>query len=257
LHFGLIYGILEIASLKVDAGWSSPVARWAHNPKVAGSNPAPATILRKGDPSTGSPFYLGWYNKIMTIAVFLDRDGTLNEEIGYITELDKLRLISGAARSVCKLNDANMYTILTTNQSGAARGFYNETHIKRLNNRLVELLRTEAGAWLDAIYYCPHYPEGSVEPYSIVCECRKPNIGMIEQALKQFPTLDLKHSYVVGDKATDIEFAINAGCKGILLRTGYGEDVLKGNYQSLTVQPHLVCRDIVEAVDRILAEQNL
>lgn len=192
----------------------------------------------------------------MSIAVFVDRDGTLNEEIGYIKDIRDLRLISGAARALSRLNDSDIYVILTTNQSGPARGFYDEYHVQQLNNRLMELLKQEGSAWLDAVFYCPHLPEGSVKEYAIKCECRKPSIGMIKQALKQFPQIDLKNSYVMGDKATDIEFANNAGCKGILLRTGYGEDVLQGKYQELNVSPYFICRDIVEAVDRILGEQT-
>lgn len=190
----------------------------------------------------------------MTIAVFLDRDGTLNEEVGYIDDLSKMQLISGAAQAVCRLNDANILAVLTTNQSGPARGYYQEDHVLALNNRLVQLLKEETGAWLDAVYYCPHHPEGVVPQYTQVCRCRKPAPGMIEQAVKDFPGIDLARSYVLGDKATDIEFAVNAGCKGILLRTGYGESVLRGQYQELNVKPYLVCRDIVEAVDRILGE---
>ncbi len=190
----------------------------------------------------------------MTIAVFLDRDGTINEEIGYIRNVDDLRLISGAAKAISRLNDANILVILTTNQSGPARGYYDETHVQALNQRLLDLLKQEGNAWLDASFYCPHLPDGSVEPYNIDCDCRKPGTAMIKQALKQFPDIDLKSSYILGDKATDVEFAANAGCKGILLRTGYGERVLLGTYQELKHQPYMVCRDIVEAVDRILGE---
>lgn len=192
----------------------------------------------------------------MAIAVFLDRDGTLNEEVGYIKDVREMRLISGAAEAVSRLNDANIYTILTTNQSGPARGYYDEAHVYALNETLVGLLKEETGAWLDAVFYCPHLPDGIVEAYAMPCECRKPATGMIQQALAMFPSIDLENSYVLGDKATDIEFAVNAGCKGILLRTGYGESVLTGEYQQLTVKPHLVCRDIVEAVDRILRENT-
>jgi D-glycero-D-manno-heptose 1,7-bisphosphate phosphatase len=198
---------------------------------------------------------MDWYNSDMTIAVFLDRDGTLNEEIGYIADVNDMSLISGAARAISKLNDANIYAILTTNQSGPARGYYDEAHVHALNNRLIQLLKEESGAWLDALYYCPHLPDGTVEAYTQACNCRKPQMGMITQAVTKFPDIDLKNSYVLGDKATDVEFAVTAGCKGILVRTGYGEDVLRGAYQELNVKPYLVCRDIVEAVDRILGEQ--
>jgi D-glycero-D-manno-heptose 1,7-bisphosphate phosphatase len=190
----------------------------------------------------------------MVIAVFMDRDGTLNEEVGYIADLSNLRLIPGAAQAISKLNHANIYTILTTNQSGPARGYYSEDHVEALNQRLVELLDEEGHAWLDGIFYCPHLPTGSVPEFTKDCDCRKPATAMIESALKQFSDINLAESYVLGDKATDVEFAHNAGCKGILLRTGYGEQVLQGTYQELKVNPYWVCRDITEAVDRILLE---
>jgi D-glycero-D-manno-heptose 1,7-bisphosphate phosphatase len=188
----------------------------------------------------------------MAIAVFVDRDGTLNEEIGYITNVRDLRLIPGAAQAISRLNHAEVRVILTSNQSGPARGYYDERHVQNLNSRLERLLKEDADAWLDGVYYCPHLPDGVVEGYTKACQCRKPATGMIDQALKDFPDIELENSYVIGDKATDVEFAINAGCRGILLRTGYGEEVLKGNYQELRVQPYLICRDIIEAVDRIL-----
>jgi len=190
----------------------------------------------------------------MSIAVFLDRDGTLNEEVGYIKDTNNLRLIPGAARAISRLNNAYVYCILTTNQSGPARGYYDEQHVQNLNKKLSQLLKEEAGAWLDGIHYCPHHPQGTVKAYTKDCQCRKPAIGMIKQALQEFPTINLRQSYVLGDKASDIYFASNAGCKGILLRTGYGEEVLRGNYQELSITPYLICRDIVDAVDRILNE---
>lgn len=190
----------------------------------------------------------------MTIAVFLDRDGTLNEEAGYIRNVDDLRLIPGAAQAISRLNRANILTVLTTNQTGAARGYYDEAHIRALNARLATLLREEGDAWLDEVLYCPHYPEAVVAQYKQQCDCRKPGPGMVQEALRRHPAIDTARSYVLGDKATDVEFAQNTGCKGILLRTGYGEAVLKGDYQQLTVQPYLICNDIVEAVDRILQE---
>ena len=192
----------------------------------------------------------------MTTAVFLDRDGTINEEVGYIRNVDDLRLISGAARSIRELNDADILTILTTNQSGPARGYYDETHVKALHARLEDLLDKEAGAWLDAIYYSPYLSGAPVEKYNKDADCRKPETGMIKQAFKDFPSIELGRSYVFGDKATDVDFAKNAGCKGILLRTGYGEDVIQGNYQELKTKPYLICRDINEAVKRVLAEQD-
>jgi D-glycero-D-manno-heptose 1,7-bisphosphate phosphatase len=187
--------------------------------------------------------------------VFLDRDGTLNEEIGYIREVNKLTLIKGAAEAVKRLNKQGVAAILVTNQSGAARGYYPEDHIKQLNARLVSLLQQE-GAYLDAVYYCPHLPEGTVEPYNRACECRKPGPGMVEQALTENPQLDRSRSYVVGDKATDVELAHNCGAKGVLVTTGYGQEVVAGTYQ-WPVKPDFTAPDIVAAVDWILRDLRL
>lgn len=184
--------------------------------------------------------------------VFLDRDGTLNVEAGYIRQLENLVLIEGAAESLRKLNDANVATVLVTNQTGAARGYYAESHIHDLNNRLLKLLEA-GGAKLDHVYYCPHLEEGTVEPFNFACECRKPAVGMVEQAYREHPDLDRKRSFVVGDKATDVELARNCGAKGILVTTGYGEAVVKGEYQRY-VEPDFKASSIVEAVDWILKE---
>lgn len=192
----------------------------------------------------------------MTIAVFLDRDGTINVEKGYIRNVDDLELIPGVAQAIRKLNDAGILTILTTNQTGAARGFYDVAHIHALNDRVARLLKEQADAHLDAMFYCPHLGKGTVEEFAIECNCRKPEPGMILQAHQQFPQIDLAQSYVLGDKASDVAFAYNAGCQGILLKTGYGERVLAGKYQVLTHQPHFVCDDLPQAVDVILSRVN-
>jgi D-glycero-D-manno-heptose 1,7-bisphosphate phosphatase len=188
----------------------------------------------------------------MTTAVFLDRDGTLNVEKGYLRQVQDLELIPGVAQSVRQLNDAGVLAILTTNQTGAARGFYSLTHIDALHERLSLLLKQDADAYLDAIFYCPHLPKGVVPELSIVCHCRKPAPGMIEQAVERFPQIELAKSYMLGDKATDVGFAKNAGCQSILLKTGYGECVLAGKYQVLENQPDFICKDMPEATAFIL-----
>jgi D-glycero-D-manno-heptose 1,7-bisphosphate phosphatase len=188
----------------------------------------------------------------MKIAVFLDRDGTLNVEKGYIRDVAEIELIPGAAQAVRRLNDSGILAILTTNQTGAARGYYTIEHIHALNRRVSDLLRSAAGARLDAVYYCPHYADGTVPEYTRACDCRKPAPGMIYQARKDFPDINLAGSFVIGDKATDIAFARNAGCRGILVKTGYGEEIIAGTYQTLEVQPEAVCADIREAVDYLL-----
>ncbi|HHP7245463.1 MAG TPA: D-glycero-alpha-D-manno-heptose-1,7-bisphosphate 7-phosphatase [Elainellaceae cyanobacterium] len=182
-------------------------------------------------------------------AVFLDRDGVLNIEAGYIRHVDNLKLIPGAARAVRKLNDCGWFCCLVSNQSGPARGYYPRSHVDALHDRLCQLLNDEAGAELDALYYCHDLspPDGGVIPeFSRWTTWRKPNTGMLVAAAWQHD-LNLKKSVMIGDKATDIDLAHNAGCTGILVQTGYGDRVLKGDYQHHTV-PDYVAPDLADAV---------
>ena len=188
-------------------------------------------------------------------AIFLDRDGTLNEERGYLHSLNDLVLMPGTANALKALKAAGYALILTTNQSGPARGYYDEAHVQALNNRLLDLLYEEAQVELDATYYCPHLPDGVVDSYTVNCSCRKPEIGMIQNAMELFPAIALKDSWVIGDKASDIEFAHNAGCKSILLLSGYGQQVVDGQYQSLQTPPTHICPTIQEAAELILKTQ--
>lgn len=182
-------------------------------------------------------------------AVFLDRDGTINEEAGYIRDLDALRLMPGAAGAIRQLNDHGIPAILVTNQSGPARGFYPEAWIGTLHARLGALLAVE-GAHLDALYYCPHLPDGTIPELSIACGCRKPEPGMLREAARAHD-LDLSASYMIGDKATDVEAGQQAGCRTVLLKSGYGERVLAGEYQ-WPVQPNFVAPTLVEAIAWVL-----
>lgn len=184
----------------------------------------------------------------VTTAAFLDRDGTLNVEKGYIRVVDDLELLPGAAQAVRHLNDHGILAILTTNQSGVARGFYDEDHLHALHARLEKLLWDQAQAKLDAIYYSPYLPHGSVDAFAKDSPCRKPNTGMIDAACERFPGIDRKASYVFGDKVTDVDFAHNAGCHSVLLKTGYGTRVLEGKYQTITTPPEYVFDTILDAV---------
>jgi len=184
-------------------------------------------------------------------AIFLDRDGTLNEERGYLRDVNDLVLMPGVAAAIKRFKDAGYLCILTTNQSGVARGFYPESHIHALHERLQQQLKEQAGVELDLVLYCPHLPPRADRPelnneYVQDCECRKPKLGMIKKALEVYPDIDLKQSYMIGDKASDVEFAHNIGCKSVLLKTGYGERVLAGKYQELKFQPDVVCEGLSE-----------
>lgn len=183
-------------------------------------------------------------------AVFLDRDGVLNVEAGYIHNVEDLHLIPGAAQAVRQLNDRQMFCCLVSNQSGPARGYYPSSHVEALHQRLCQLLQQEASARLDALYYCPYLspPEGGIDPaFTRWTTWRKPNTGMLVAAAWEYD-LDLTLSFMVGDKATDIDMAHNAGCCGILVQTGYGDRVLSGEYQHHT-QPDYIAADLPAAVE--------
>ncbi|WP_088891004.1 D-glycero-alpha-D-manno-heptose-1,7-bisphosphate 7-phosphatase [Leptolyngbya ohadii] len=187
-------------------------------------------------------------------AVFLDRDGVLNEEAGYLYHIEDLRLIPGVAAAVRKLNERQMFCCLVSNQSGPARGYYDDRHVEALHERLADLLIREAGAKLDAFYFCPTLspPEGgNTSPFDRWSTWRKPNTGMLVAAAWTHD-LDLSHSYMIGDKATDIDLAHNAGCTGILVQTGFGNRVLTGTYQHPT-QPDYTAADLSEAIEWILS----
>jgi D-glycero-D-manno-heptose 1,7-bisphosphate phosphatase len=190
-------------------------------------------------------------------AVFLDRDGVLNQEAGYIHQLEDLILIPGVAQAVRSLNDNQIFCCLVSNQAGAARGYYPLEHIEALHHRLGELLYSEAGAKLDALYYCAtlSQPEGGkVAEFRQWSTWRKPNTGMLVSAAWDHD-LDLSKSFMVGDKATDIDLAHNAGCQGILVTSGFGEKVLQGGYQHL-VQPDYVAEALPQAIAWILDRKD-
>ena len=191
-------------------------------------------------------------------AVFLDRDGVLNVEAGYIHSVEDLHLIPGVALSVRHLNDQGIFCCLVSNQSGPARGYYPDTHVQALHDRLCRLLTQEAGAFLDALYYCPYLsaPEGGLDPaYTRWSTWRKPNTGMLVAGAWEHD-LDLRHSFMVGDKATDVDMAHNAGCVGILVQTGFGDRVLAGDYQHHT-KPDYIAKDLAVAVEWILQQLQI
>ena len=193
----------------------------------------------------------------MKPAVFLDRDGVLNIEAGYIHRVEDLHLIPGVAKAVRKLNDQQIFCCLVSNQSGPARGYYGDSHVQALHRRLCDLLQAEAGAKLDALYYCPYLspPEGGTDPeFTRWSTWRKPNTGMLVAAAWEHD-LDLHQSFMVGDKATDVDMAHNAGCVGILVQTGYGSSVLAGAYQHHT-RPDYIAPDLAAAVDWIFHQMG-
>ena len=149
----------------------------------------------------------------MKPAAFLDRDGVLNADRGYAHLPEHLEWIAGVAEAVRLLNDAGYMTIVVTNQSGVARGLYDEASVKRLHLHMQKELGRQ-GARIDAFYYCPHHPDGTVTAYAFACRCRKPGIGMLEQAAEDF-RIDKGRSFLIGDKDTDMQAARAFGIAGI------------------------------------------
>jgi D,D-heptose 1,7-bisphosphate phosphatase len=153
-------------------------------------------------------------------AVFLDRDGTINEEVGYLDRMEKLQLIPGAAEAIRLINKSGMKTVVITNQSGVARGFFDEAFVEKTHTHLRDILRVK-GALIDAFYFCPHHPTEGRAEYLKICDCRKPAPGMLLRAAEEL-RIDTHRSYMVGDTLKDIEAGVRAGAQGILVRTGCG-----------------------------------
>ena len=151
----------------------------------------------------------------MERAVFLDRDGTIIEDVGYLGECSKVKFLPRASEAIKLLNERGFKVIIATNQAGVARGYFTEETLKEINGYIQDSL-SKQGALIDRIYYCPHHVEGIIDEYRKECHWRKPNPGMLEEAAGEFG-IDLTESFVIGDKMTDIEAGYRAGCKTILL----------------------------------------
>lgn len=157
----------------------------------------------------------------MQPAVFLDRDGTIIEEVGYLNRLNRVKFFPWTVDAIRVFNEAGLLVVLVTNQAGVAQGYYDEAFVRETHRYIDE--RVRAGqAHIDGYYYCPHHPRASVEAYRQACTCRKPSPGMIQQAAGDLG-IDVARSYVVGDRWGDVDLGAAAGAKSILLRTGYGQ----------------------------------
>ncbi|MBU0909672.1 MAG: D-glycero-beta-D-manno-heptose 1,7-bisphosphate 7-phosphatase [Proteobacteria bacterium] len=189
---------------------------------------------------------------MMKPAVFLDRDGTINEQMGYINHIDRFHLLEGVPDAIRRLNIAGIPVVVVTNQSGLARGYFPESLLEEVHRKM-ELLLADDNAHIDGIFVCPHHPEAKEAKFRVDCDCRKPKNGLFVRAARELE-LDLARSYVVGDRWSDLKAAASCGAKGILVLTGYG----RGDYEYIgpqqQIQPHYVAENLQEAVDWILAD---
>jgi D-glycero-D-manno-heptose 1,7-bisphosphate phosphatase len=184
-------------------------------------------------------------------AVFIDRDGTMLDELGYVTPGSEVKIYPFTAESIRRLTDAGFPVVVITNQGGIALGMYDHAFVDATHARLAETLSAE-GAHVTRWYYCPHHPEGKVPEFTQTCACRKPGTGMLEAAARELG-LDLGRSWVVGDQWRDIELAHRVGARGVLVRTGYGAG-LERDWPTHAAPPTLVCEDLLAAAEHIIRE---
>ena len=187
-------------------------------------------------------------------AVFIDRDGTISEEVGYVNHPSRYRVFPYAAEAIKHLNDAGWLACLVTNQAGVARGYFAEEMIGRVHQLLIDEL-TRGGARLDAIYYCPHHPSVGDAPYRLDCDCRKPRPGLILRAAAEFD-LDLNQSWMIGDRYSDTELARRAGVRAAFVLSGYGRGEWEHQRAEWQHQPDLVAENLLAAVTRIVEQDG-
>src|SRR5262245_61886478 len=182
-------------------------------------------------------------------AVFLDRDGVVIEDSHYLGNTARVRLVPGAAETIAELNRAGWRVVVVTNQSGVARGLFTLESVGVVHTHLAELLRGH-GAKIDAFHFCPHHPEAEVPEFRIECECRKPKPGMLCRAAAELG-LDLAASWMIGDRESDLEAGAAAGCRTVLVRTGYGSGVNPAGLDRDALHLELVATDLADAVAKL------
>jgi D-glycero-D-manno-heptose 1,7-bisphosphate phosphatase len=180
-------------------------------------------------------------------AVFLDRDGTISEEYGYANHISRFQMFPFSAAAIRRLNEAEIPVIVVTNQSGVARGYFGEELVASIHERMRYELAA-AGAHVDGVYFCPHVRADG-------CTCRKPKVGMLEQAAREH-NLQIEGSTVVGDRYSDVALGHAAGCRSIFVLTGYGRGDYEWHHASWPRQPDDVVENLAEAVELILKDRK-
>jgi len=188
--------------------------------------------------------------KALKRAVFLDRDGTINKEVGYLDDPERFELLPGVGKAIARLNRAGLPVVVVSNQSGVARGYFSIDILTAMDWKMADLLARE-GAFLEGVYYCPHHPEAELVEYRRECKCRKPKPGLIQMASDD---LDLSpaDSFVIGDRLADVQAGQALGARSILVLSGYGRAELRKLEASGETRPGHVARDLAAAVDWVL-----
>jgi len=182
-------------------------------------------------------------------AVFLDRDGVVIEDSHYLGSPERVRLLPGAAAAIASLNRAGWPVVIVSNQSGVGRGMFSEADVDAVHAHLAELLHGY-GAKIDAFHFCPHHPDSEVKAFRIECECRKPKPGMLQRAATEL-RLDLRASWMIGDRVSDLEAGAAAGCRTVLVRTGYGMLVNPAGLDRDALNVELVAANLADAVTKL------
>lgn len=190
-------------------------------------------------------------------AVFLDRDGVIVEDVGYVTQPGQLRLLPGVPGALARLKAAGFHLFMATNQAVVARGMVTEEELVAIHDRISALLREAGGPGLDANYACPHHPDATLPTYRLDCSCRKPKPGLLLRGAEEH-RIDLSASFMVGDRLTDVAAGASAGCRTILVQTGQHDAPLIQTAEpwDTTVQPTHTCPDLPAAADWILTDHR-
>jgi D-glycero-D-manno-heptose 1,7-bisphosphate phosphatase len=183
-------------------------------------------------------------------AIFMDRDGTICDEVGYVNHASRSRLLPKSVEAIRLVNQAGYLAIVATNQSGVARGLFDEALVETVHRQLAASVEAGGGR-LDALYYCPHHPREGQPPYRMECDCRKPRPGMLLRAAGEHG-VDMARSWMVGDSLVDLEAGAAAGVGVVHVLTGYGRGLVEHQPQRIRVRPNHTAADLLDAVRWIL-----
>jgi D-glycero-D-manno-heptose 1,7-bisphosphate phosphatase len=187
-------------------------------------------------------------------AIFMDRDGTICEEVGYINHLSRSRLLPHSLEAIRGVNRLGYLAVVATNQSGVARGLFTEDLVRAVHDQLRSRVESGGGR-LDALYYCPHHPREGTPPYRIDCDCRKPRPGMLVRAAREHD-IDLSRSWMIGDSLVDLEAGAAAGVRVVHVLTGYGMGLVDNQPERFRVPPAHTATDLLAAVRWIAAQEG-